>query len=139
MLELIGSRRFWVALVALILIIVQAFIPDFNLNTEDLVGLVLIVVPMIIGLTVDPGDPAEKWKGLLRSRKFFSALVGILMIILTGLNKILPFGLTSDQLVAMCLATGSLIIGFAFEGKYRKEIEAAGKYILEQGVSEIKK
>jgi uncharacterized membrane protein len=60
MLELIGSRRFWVALVALILIIVQAFIPDFNLNTEDLVGLVLIVVPMIIGLTVDPGDTAEK-------------------------------------------------------------------------------
>ena len=124
MFDLFTSRKFWVALIALVVIVMQVFVPSFQLNGEELAGLCIVVAAYLIGVAVDPGDPTvSKWSGLLKSRKFWGAVVGIVVIVLSGFGKVLPFDFSADQLISVCVVLGGYISGVAFEGKYGAEIE----------------
>ena len=52
---LLGSRKFWAALVGTGLIVVKAFRPDFPLDDEQLTNVIYLLVAFIIGTGVESG------------------------------------------------------------------------------------
>jgi hypothetical protein len=117
MFDLLQSRKFWLALVSLLVVVVLAFSPGFVLDQEAFVGLILIVVAYMVSLALDPGDPAAKWASLLKSRKFYAALVGILMMVMDGFGWKLPADVNPDALIGFAVLIGGYIASVALENK----------------------
>ena len=53
------SRKFWAALAALILAIVQAYVPDFPLDDAQFQQLVFVLAAYIIGTGLEDGLKAK--------------------------------------------------------------------------------
>lgn len=121
--DLLQSRKFWIALIAFLVIIAQVVFPTFQLNAEELAGLCIVVAAYMIGVAVDPGDPKAKVSGMLKSRKFWGAVIGIVVIVVAGFGKTLPFDFSADQLISICAVLGGYISGVALEGKYQNEVK----------------
>jgi hypothetical protein len=52
---LLSSRKFWAALIGLVLVIVKAFRPDFPLAEEQLTAVVYVLVAYILGTGIEDG------------------------------------------------------------------------------------
>ena len=52
---LLGSRKFWAALVGTGLVVVKAYKPDFPLTEEQLTQVVYVIVAYILGTAVESG------------------------------------------------------------------------------------
>ena len=52
---LLGSRKFWAALIGLALVIVKVFRPDFPLEPEQLTAVVWVIVAYILGTGIEDG------------------------------------------------------------------------------------
>ena len=52
---LLGSRKFWAAIVGLALMLVKAWKPEFPLEEEQLTGIVVLLVSFILGTAVEDG------------------------------------------------------------------------------------
>ena len=52
---LIASRKFWAALVGLVLVIIKAYEPDFPLDGDQLTGLITVIVAYILGTGIEDG------------------------------------------------------------------------------------
>ena len=52
---LLTSRKFWAALIGLILIIIKAYQPDFPIEEEQLTSLVYVLVAYILGTGIEDG------------------------------------------------------------------------------------
>ncbi len=106
---LLVSRKFWAAVLTLVVIVVAAFAPGFDLDSEAAAGLAVIAVSYIIGVAVDPGPGG--WRGVIQSRKFYAAVLGFVVMFLQGfglgLPFGLPFGLTEAQLVEIAVIIGA--------------------------------
>ena len=113
--ELFTSRRFWATVIVLIILVVGQFMPSFAIDQEAGAGLAVIVVSYVVGLSVDPGPGG--WRGVLQSRKFWAAAIGLTLIFLTGFGVKLPFGLTEDILVEFAAMIGGYIGSVALQGK----------------------
>jgi len=50
---LLKSRKFWAAMVALVLIVVKAYDPDFPLEEEMMTNVIWIVVAYIVGTGIE--------------------------------------------------------------------------------------
>ncbi len=111
--SLFTSRKFWVALLALGVVILSAFFPSFELNTEDAAGFAIIAVSYLIGVAVDPGGGG--WRGWLKSRKFWAAVVGFFLVWMNAFQIGLPFDLQPDQLISVAVVIGGYIAGVALE------------------------
>lgn len=109
--DLLVSRRFWVALFMVVLAVLTAFMPDFQMDTEHAAGFAIVIVSYLVGVAVDPGPGG--WKGILQSRKFWAAVVGLTIIFLDGFKIGLPMGLTQDQLVLIAVTIGGYISSIA--------------------------
>lgn len=55
LLQLMSSRKFWAALVGLILVIVKAFYPDFPVDEEQLTSVIYVLSAYILGVAVEDG------------------------------------------------------------------------------------
>jgi hypothetical protein len=53
--QLLASRKFWAALVGLVLVIVKAWQPDFPLAEDQLTGVVYVLVAYILGTGLEDG------------------------------------------------------------------------------------
>lgn len=53
--QLLASRKFWAALIGVVLVTVKAFRPDFPLAEEELTNLVYLLVAYIIGTGFESG------------------------------------------------------------------------------------
>jgi hypothetical protein len=53
--QLLGSRKFWAALIGLVLVVVKAFNPDFPLEEEQLTAVVYVLVAYILGTGIEDG------------------------------------------------------------------------------------
>ncbi|MCC6147419.1 MAG: hypothetical protein IT308_07620 [Anaerolineaceae bacterium] len=110
---LLLSRKFWALILAVVVIVIAAFVPDFNLDAEHAAAFAVIIVSYIIGVSVDPG-PGD-WRGVLKSRKFYGAVFGLVLTFLDAFHLVLPFDLTVEQMVSIAVAVGGYIAGVAFE------------------------
>ena len=52
---LIASRKFWAALVGLVLVIIKAYEPDFPLEGDQLTGVITVIVAYILGTGIEDG------------------------------------------------------------------------------------
>ena len=52
---LLGSRKFWAALVGLVLVIIKAYEPDFPLDGDKLTGVITVIVAYILGTGIEDG------------------------------------------------------------------------------------
>jgi hypothetical protein len=55
LLSLLRSRKFWAAVVALALVIIQAYRPDFPLTADQLTNLVYVIAAYILGVAFEDG------------------------------------------------------------------------------------
>ena len=53
--QLLGSRKFWAAVIGLGLIIIKTFNPDFPLAEEQLTAVVWVLVAYILGTGIEDG------------------------------------------------------------------------------------
>ncbi len=53
--QLLSSRKFWAALIGLVLIIIKAWQPEFPLAEEQLTGVVYVLVAYILGTGIEDG------------------------------------------------------------------------------------
>jgi hypothetical protein len=111
--DLLTSRKFWAALILLVVVVVSAFYPNFHLDAEHAAGYAVVIVAYIVGVAVDPGPGG--WRGVILSRKWWAAVIGFLVITLDGFGIGLPYGLTAEQLVTIALAVGGYIAGVSLE------------------------
>ena len=110
---LLTSRKFWMALFGLLVILVAAAVPSFALDADAAAGMAVIIACYILGVTVDPGPGG--WKGVILSRKFWAAVVGLVVMIIDGFGLVLPDGLGPEALISIVLLISSYIVGVASE------------------------
>ena len=113
--QLLTSRKFWIAVLILAVIIISAFNPNFEMDTDAAAGMVVVAVSYLLGVAFDPGVPG--WRGVLQSRKFWAAVLGFLVMVLNGFGLVLPFNLTTEQLVLVAVTIGGYIAGVSLESK----------------------
>ncbi len=53
--QLLGSRKFWAALIGLVLVVIKAWRPDFPLAEEQLTSVVYVLVAYILGTGIEDG------------------------------------------------------------------------------------
>lgn len=53
--QLLGSRKFWAALIGLVLGIVKVWRPDFPLAEEQLTAVIYVLVAYILGTGIEDG------------------------------------------------------------------------------------
>ena len=53
--QLLGSRKFWAALIGLVLVIVKAWKTDFPLAEDQLTSVVYVLVAYILGTGIEDG------------------------------------------------------------------------------------
>ena len=117
---LLKSRKFWATIIALVFVVALAIDPAFPLDEEQVVSMVSLAAAYVIGVAIeggwhDFGDVKSKLLGLLKSRKFWAAIVGFAV---TLIQSFVPdFPLTSEQILLVVVPLVSYILGTAIEDK----------------------
>lgn len=111
--DLFVSRKFWVTLLAVIVLLISTFIPGFDLDTESAAGFAVVIVAYLIGVAIDPGPGG--WRGVIQSRKFWAAAIGFVIVWLDAFHVVLPFELSTEQLISIAVVIGGYIAGVAVE------------------------
>ena len=52
---LLSSRKFWAAVVGVVMVIVTHFVPDFPIPEDQVLSLVLLIVSYILGTALEDG------------------------------------------------------------------------------------
>ncbi|MBP7031922.1 MAG: hypothetical protein KBB13_04340 [Anaerolineaceae bacterium] len=52
---LLGSRKFWAALMGLLVLVIKAWKPDFPLEAGELAGILSVLVAYILGTALEDG------------------------------------------------------------------------------------
>ena len=118
------SRKFWAIVLPFIILAVCHFFPQFYLNTDAAIGMIIVIAAYIVSVAADPGANAGTWFGVLASRKFWAAVVGLLVMVLDGFGLKLPSDLPPDSLVYLAAAISAYIGGVAIEGAKRPALPA---------------
>ncbi len=106
------SRKFWAALISLLLVTATAFLPGLPDLAAPLTDLAVLTAAYICGTAIEGNPPASiptTLQGLLRSRKFWGALAGLAIILLRGF--IPDFPLADEQVSAIILTLSAYIFG----------------------------
>jgi hypothetical protein len=53
--QLIRSRKFWAALIGLVLVVVKGFEPDFPIAEDELTSIIYVLVAYILGTGIEDG------------------------------------------------------------------------------------
>jgi hypothetical protein len=126
---LVTSRKFWAAAIALVVIIVASFVPDFAIDQERAVSMAVIMVTYLVGTAIDPGP--GNWKGVILSRKFWAAVIGLAVIFMDAFHLVLPLELTTEQLVSVVVIISGYIAGVAVEQPKKLAQPATPPFVAE--------
>jgi type III secretory pathway component EscV len=109
--DLLVSRKFWAAVIGLVLIVITAWLPGFPAVENLLTDAAILVAAYILGTAAEGGraSAGSVIAGLLRSRKFWAALAGVVTLVL---RTVVPgFPLDDGQLTAVILTIAAYIFG----------------------------
>ena len=120
--DLLRSRKLWAAVSGLVLVVVAAVDPDFPLQGEETAALGALLAAYIVGTAIDvhrdPPDGAvvkSRLAGLLSSRKFWAAAVGV---VFTVVQAVWPdFPLQPEQVTEVIALLSAYILGTAVEDR----------------------
>lgn len=118
--HLLISREFWTAVLTIVVLVLGAFVPSFHLDVAAAAALVVLAVSYMVGVVVDPGPGGLV--GMLKSRKFWAALIGFVLIILDGFGIVLPEGLTLESVVTIVVTLSGLIVAIFISPKPAPEV-----------------
>ena len=110
------SRRFWALIFGLIVLFSEQFFPNFTLDEEGAIAFVIIIASYILGVTVDPGPGG--WRGVLLSRKFWGAVVGVIFLFLRGFGILIPSELSPAVVEWVAVLVASWIAGVGLEAPF---------------------
>jgi len=114
--ELFQSRKFWALIIALMVVIVAQFAPgvsgNLDAHADELAGGLVVLSAYIVAVALDPGSG---WRGLLQSRKFYAALIGVVLTVLSVFDIALPAGITGNQVEYILYTLSAYIVAVAFE------------------------
>lgn len=109
------SRKFWAAVIAVIMAVVVSFVPNPPDVSKSLTEIAFIAGSYILGTAVEPGAPAgQKLAALLKSRKFWAALAGLIVILYHTYVPDSP--ITDDQITTIILTLSAYIAGTGLKG-----------------------
>ena len=119
---LLRSRKLWAAVSGLVLVVVAGLDPEFPLQGEETAALAALLAAYIVGTAIDvhrnPPDGAvvkSRLAGLLRSRKFWAAAVGV---VFTVVQAVWPdFPLQPEQVTEVVTLLSAYILGTAVEDR----------------------
>lgn len=55
LMTLLKSRKFWAALVGLVMVVVKGYVPDFPVSEDQVLALVMVLVAYILGTGLEDG------------------------------------------------------------------------------------
>jgi uncharacterized membrane protein len=116
--SLMKSRKFWMAIVSLVLLVFGNFaVPDFNV--EETLAIVVPVIVYMAGTAIeavegfDPAEYEDKFKFMLKSRKFWVLVVSL---VFAGINVFAPeFPITEDLILEILAVLNGYSIFTAVE------------------------
>ena len=114
--KILLDKKFWAAIVTLIVVIGGQALPGFNLDEGGLVAALVLAAGYIIGVTVDE-HAAPGWRGVVQSRKFWASVVGGLFILLRGFGVQVAAEVTPDLLIMVCTVLGGYAAAAGAERK----------------------
>ncbi len=120
---LLLSRKFWAALIGLVLIVLTGFFPSLPDLSTPLVELASLLSAYILGSALEnnPLPCGQALRNLLRSRKFWATLAGLGLVIL---RSALPdFPLADDQITAIILTLSAYTFGTGLQDGLRQKQE----------------
>ena len=116
MFNLLQSRKFWFAFIGFVALVVNELTGKV-IPTEEMTGLVLIVIGYLVSIALDPTYEASKLADTLKDRKFWAAVVGIVVILATTFGKTLP--LSSENIVELAALIGTYIVSIGWANQSR--------------------
>ena len=116
MFSLLQSRKFWLAFIGFIALVVNELFGKV-IPTEEMTGLVLIVIGYLVSIALDPTYEASKLQDTLKDRKFWAAVVGIVVMLATTFGKTLP--LSSENIVELAALIGTYIVSIGWANQSR--------------------
>lgn len=116
MLSLFQSRKFWFALIGFVALVVNE-LTGRVIPTEEMTGLVLIVIGYLVSIAMDPTYEASKLQDTLKDRKFWAAVVGIVVMLAAAFGKTLP--LSSENIVELAALIGTYIVSIGWANSTR--------------------
>lgn len=119
MIDILTSRKFIAAFVGILAVVAEGLGRSFN--TEELIGLLVVVVSYIIAVAVNPGIDGGKLAETLKSRRFWAAVVGILVMGVGVVGLKLP--LSPDNMIEIAVVLGGYIVSVGVEQKLLKDTE----------------
>ena len=122
---LLISRKFWAAVVGLVLIVMTAFLPNLPDVQNPLVELASLVSAYILGSAMETNKrPAGQiLAGLVRSRKFWATLAGLLVVLVRAIDPNFPLG--DDQIMAIILTLSAYTFGTGLQDGISQSQEAS--------------
>ena len=116
MFNLLQSRKFWFAFIGFVALVVNELTSKV-IPTEEMTGLVLIIIGYLVSIALDPSYEASKLADTLKDRKFWAAVVGIVVILATTFGKTLP--LSSENIVELAALIGTYIVSIGWANQSR--------------------
>jgi hypothetical protein len=119
---LLRSRKLWAALSGLALVVAAALDPDFPLQGEETAAVAALLSAYIVGTAIDvhrnppdAGAVKNRLSGMLASRKFWAAVVGV---VFTVVQAVWPdFPLQAEQVTEVIALLSAYILGTAVEDR----------------------
>jgi hypothetical protein len=120
---LLLSRNFWAAVIGLGLIVLTAFVPNLPDLQRPLVELAGLVSAYILGSAMEakPQPVEQVLSGLVRSRKFWATLVGLVVILIRAVDPNFP--LSDDQISAIVLTLSAYTFGTGLQDGLSRQKE----------------
>jgi len=105
--DLLKNRLFWAALTGLAFVLLRAALPGFPLDQDQVAEVLFVLASFIAAEAVENagGRPKLDVSAVLRSRKFWAALVGIAFVLLRAVWPNFPLDEAAvEQLVWLVMA-----------------------------------
>ncbi len=111
---LLLSRKFLFAGFGFVVLVLDSF--HVFPNPLDLPALVTFVILISAYVLMVAKDPGNGWRGLLMSRKFIGAVVGIVLLFLRAYEVALPTGVSEEALLGMANLMAGIIAYAGYQG-----------------------